>query len=99
MLVVYKVSSHTYYLGRLLVRHMQFFSLVNLIAERLVVTELLQDEVSPGKIEAELARLLFDDRARHEMQTALAEVRGKLGYSGASLRAASLALNLLGQKK
>ncbi len=95
MLVVYKVSSYTYYIGRLLVRHMQFFSLVNLIAERLVVTELLQEEVNPGKIEAELARLLFDDRARHEMQRALAEVRGKLGHTGASLRAASLALNLL----
>ncbi len=99
MVVVYKVSPHTYFIGRLLVRHMQFFSLVNLIAERSVVPELLQDEVNPGKIEAELVRLLFDDKARHEMQTALAEVRGKLGNPGASRQAARLALKFLGQKQ
>ncbi len=99
MVVVYKVSPHTYFLGRLLVRHMQFFSLVNLIAERSVVPELLQDEVNPGKIEAELVRLLFDDKARAEMQTALAEVRCKLGHPGASQQAAGLALKLLDLKK
>ena len=99
MVVVYRVSPHTYYLGRLLVRHMQFFCLVNLIAERSVVPELLQDEVNPGKIEAELVRLLFDDMARREMQMALAEVHGKLGKPGASQRAAGLALKLLGWKK
>ena len=95
MVVVYKVSPHTYFIGRLLVRHMQFFSLVNLIAERSVVPELLQDEVNPGKIEAELVRLLFDDKARAEMQMALAEVRSKLGQPGASQLAAGLALKLL----
>jgi len=99
MVVVYKVSPHTYFIGRLLVRHMQFFSLVNLIAERLVVPELLQDEVNPCKIEAELVRLLFDDKARTEMQMALAEVRGKLGQPGASQQAAGLALKLLSSKK
>jgi lipid-A-disaccharide synthase len=78
---------------------MQFFSLVNLIAERSVVPELLQDEVNPGKIEAELVRLLFDDKARTEMQMALAEVRSKLGQPGASQQAAGLALKLLGSKK
>jgi lipid-A-disaccharide synthase len=99
MVVVYKVSPHTYFLGRLLVRHMQFFSLVNLIAERSVVPELLQNEVSPGRIEAELVRLLFDVRARKEMLTALTEVRCKLGQPGASYQAAGLALKLLGRKK
>ena len=99
MVVVYKVSPHTYFIGRLLVRHMQFFSLVNLIAERSVVPELLQDEVNPGRIEAELVRLLFDDKAKAEMQMALAEVRCKLGQPGASHQAAGLALKLLGSKK
>ncbi|MFH2122413.1 MAG: lipid-A-disaccharide synthase [Pseudomonadota bacterium] len=99
MVVVYRVSPHTYFLGRLLVRHMQFFSLVNLIAERGVVTELLQDDVQPGTIEAELARLLFDDKAGGEMRQGLAEVRDKLGSPGASGQAAALAFKLLGQNK
>jgi lipid-A-disaccharide synthase len=99
MVVVYRLSPQTYYLGRLLARHMQFFSLVNLIAERSVVTELLQEEVSPGRIEAELARLLFDDNSREEMRLGLAEVLAKLGQPGASQQAAGLALKLLDQKK
>jgi lipid-A-disaccharide synthase len=99
MLVVYRVSPHTYYIGRLLVRHMQFFSLVNLIAEQPVVTELMQDDVNPGKIEAELARLLFDEKAVSEMRQGLASVRVKLGSPGASRQAASLAFKLLDQKR
>lgn len=99
MVVVYKVSPQTYFIGRLLVRHLQFFSLVNLIAERLVVPELLQDEVNPARIEAEIARLLFDDKARGEMLAGLAEVGGKLGGPGASRQAAELAFKILGRKK
>lgn len=99
MVVVYRVSPQTYFIGRLLVRHMQFFSLVNLIAEQGVVPELLQDEVNPARIEAELARLLFDDKASIEMRQGLAAVRGKLGSSGASRQAAGLAFKLLDRKK
>lgn len=99
MVVVYRLSPQTYFLGRLLAKHMQFFSLVNLIAERSVVTELLQEEVKPGKIEAELARLLFDDNSRNEMLTGLTEVLDKLGQPGASRKAAGLALKLLDQKQ
>jgi len=95
MVVVYKVSPHTYFIGRLLIRHMQFFSLVNLIAERLVVPELLQEEVTPGKIEAALARLLFDEKAGREIRQGLTEVRVKLGNPGASRQAADLAFKLL----
>ncbi len=99
MLVVYRLSPQTYFFGKLLAKHMQFFSLVNLIAERSLVTELLQDEVSPGKIEAELARLLFDESYRQEMQAGLTEVLGKLGQPGASDQAAGLALTLLDKKQ
>jgi len=95
MVVVYKVSPQTYFIGRLLIRHMQFFSLVNLIAERLVVPELLQEEVTPGKIEAALARLLFDEKAGREIRQGLTEVRVKLGNPGASRQAADLAFQLL----
>ncbi|MCI5209876.1 MAG: lipid-A-disaccharide synthase, partial [Candidatus Electrothrix sp. ATG2] len=42
-LTTYRVSPRTYRLGRLLIRHIRFFSLVNLIAEREVIPELLQE--------------------------------------------------------
>jgi len=99
MVVVYRVSPHTYFIGRLLIRHMQFFSLVNLIAERGVVPELLQDEVTPGNIETELVRLLFDKKASREVKQGLTEVRVKLGAPGASAHAADLACKLLDRIK
>jgi len=99
MVVVYRVSPHTYFIGRLLIRHMQFFSLVNLIAERLVVPELLQEEVTPANIEADLTRLLFDEKAGREVRQGLTEVRVKLGDAGASAQAADLALKLLDRQR
>jgi lipid-A-disaccharide synthase len=94
MVVVYKVSPQTYYLGRLLVK-IQYFSLVNLIADAPVVPELLQDQGNPGSIEVELAFLLFDDYTRRKMQEGLALVRERLGRAGASEKAARLALEIM----
>ena len=94
MVVVYKVSPQTYYLGKLLVK-IQYFSLVNLIADAPVVPELLQDQGNPGSIEVELAFLLFDDYTRRKMQEGLALVRERLGGAGASEKAAGLALEIM----
>ena len=94
MVVVYKVSPQTYYLGRLLIK-IKYFSLVNLIADAPVVPELLQDQGNPGSIEVELAFLLFDEYTRRTMQEGFAVVRERLGKAGASEKAARLALEII----
>jgi lipid-A-disaccharide synthase len=94
MVVVYRVSPLTYFLGKLLVR-IKYCSLVNLIAGAPVVPELLQDQGNPGSIEIELAFLLFDEYTRHKMQEGFALVRKKLGEAGASEQAARIALEIL----
>ena len=94
MVVVYKVSPQTYYLGRLLVK-IKYFSLVNLIADAPIVPELLQDQGNPGSIEVELAFLLFDEYTRRKIQDGLALVRERLGGAGASEKAAGLALEIM----
>ena len=89
----YRFSSRTYHLGRLLIK-LRWFSLVNLIADRTVIPELLQAQVTPENIARELRVLLEDKEARDTMLRGLAEVREKLGGPGASRRAARIALNI-----
>jgi len=87
MVVVYKLAWLSYWLGRLLV-HMTHFALVNILAGRTVVPELLQQEASPERMAAEIERLLSDPGARRAQLDALAEVRRSLGEPGAARRVA-----------
>lgn len=91
MVVAYRVSPISYFLGRRFIK-VKFASLINLIANRKIVAELLQENATPDKISAELLRLLFDGEACRSMKEELAEVVGRLGEPGASRRAAELAL-------
>ena len=93
----YRVSPLTYILGRLLIRGIRFFSLVNLIAEREIIPELLQDAVTPERIAQELQPLLHQSPARNAMRQGFSEVCQRLGGPGASQRAAQVALQLLPQ--
>jgi hypothetical protein len=94
MIVVYKLSPLTYQLGKRLVK-IDFFSLVNLIAGYAAVPELLQHEVTAEKIAAELSAITTRPARMQEMKQALKEVRDKLGESGASEKAATVALQML----
>ncbi len=95
----YRTSRNTYLLGRLLIRHITHFTLVNLIGGRTIIPELLQDEITPERIAGELRRLLDDQEARQEVLAGLAEVRQRLGGPGASERAATIALAMLGEQQ
>lgn len=93
----YRLSPLTYILGRLLIRGLRFFSLVNLIAEREIIPELLQHAVTPERIAQELQPLLHQSSARSAMREGFTEVCQRLGGPGASTRAAEVALHLLPQ--
>lgn len=97
--VTYRVSPRTYRLGRLLVRNVAFFSLVNLIGRRRIIPELLQDEVTPQAIADHLTPLLQDQQTRREVLMGLKEVRERLGKPGASGRAADIALEMLAESQ
>jgi len=87
MAVVYRVTPLTATLAKPLLRT-KFFSMVNLIADRRVVTELIQDDFTPEAAARELSRLLDSSEARAELRSGLREVRNKLGPPGAVERAA-----------
>jgi lipid-A-disaccharide synthase len=91
MAVVYRLSPMTYRLGRRFV-HVDTFAMVNLIAGRRVVPELIQNDCTPAAISREVLSLLTDTARADEIRAALAEVRRKLGGPGASGRAADAVL-------
>ncbi|MCM3881950.1 MAG: lipid-A-disaccharide synthase [Vicinamibacterales bacterium] len=91
MVVVYRLSPLTYALGRRFV-HVDMFAMVNLIAGRRIVPELIQDDCTPERVSGEVLSLLADPARFDETRAALAEVRGKLGPPGASARAAEAVL-------
>ena len=74
--------------------HTPFFSMVNLIAGRRVVPELIQDDFTPRAVAKEV-RICWNTAARDEMKTGLAEVRAKLGPGGAIERAADIFARML----
>ena len=69
--------------------------IVNVIAGREVVKELLQNDANPERISNELARLLDDSAARKALQDELASVVGSLGGGGAHANAAKAVMESL----
>ncbi|TSC22791.1 lipid-A-disaccharide synthase [Corallococcus sp. Z5C101001] len=94
LVVVYRVSLVTYLVGRLMLK-VAFVSLINLLAGRRVVPELIQGDMTPANIAAEVRRVWLPGGPRDAMVQGLAEVRGRLGEAGAAHRAAETVLELL----
>jgi lipid-A-disaccharide synthase len=95
MVVVYKLSWLTYLVGRLLVR-IAHFALVNILAGRRLVPELLQREATPERMAAEIERLLADREAREAQLSGLRAVRASLGEPGAARRVAEEIAGVMG---
>ncbi|MBZ5575879.1 MAG: lipid-A-disaccharide synthase [Acidobacteriia bacterium] len=95
MVTFYKVTTPSWVAGKMLVR-VPYYSMVNLIAGRAVVPELMQGRMTGPRLAAEARRLLTDERARAEMREGLAEVRGRLTSGGsAPHRAAAIIQEIL----
>ena len=88
MVVVYRLSALTYTLGKPLVS-VSNYAMVNLIAGRMVVPELIQGDFTPMRVCEETLRILDDGAPRAGMLDALREVRTKLGAGGATRKAAA----------
>ncbi|MCI5144777.1 MAG: lipid-A-disaccharide synthase [Candidatus Electrothrix sp. AR3] len=91
MVATYRLSPRTYMLSRLLVRHIRYFSLVNLIADQKIIPELLQKEVTPKGIAYHLRMMVDNPAQRKSIVQGLAEVTAKLGQLGCAKRAAEIA--------
>lgn len=92
LVAVYRMNALTHAIGRRLVK-VPHFCLVNLIAGRQVVPELLQGDFETGRVLRELAPL-WSGPAREACLQGLDEVREKLGGPGAADRVAAATLEL-----
>ena len=100
--MVYQVAPLTWTLGRRLVR-VDRFAMVNLIAERDVVPELVQTDFTAQRVFAELRRIIPDGEARETMMAGFREVRQRLHpkerNGNASERAAKAVLAITEQRE
>lgn len=92
--VCYRTSGITYQIVKRLIR-VPYISLVNLIAEKKVVTELIQNDLTKEKLQIELSKITLDATGRNEQLEGYAAIREKMGTKGASEKAGSLMVNYL----
>jgi lipid-A-disaccharide synthase len=95
MVVVYKTSPLTFLIGRSLVK-IPHIGLVNIVAGRQIVPELIQGDMSEMNVVAEIGRILSDASYADRVRSDLASVKGKLGSPGASARVAENIIALAG---
>jgi len=93
MVMVYRLSPMTYRIGRSFVRVRQY-AMVNLVAGRSIVPELVQDGFTAEAVARETVSLLTDRTRADAMRRDLAQVRDALGAPGASRRAAKAVLGV-----
>jgi lipid-A-disaccharide synthase len=94
--VCYKGSYLSYLVARQMV-HVKYISLVNLVMDREIIHELVQDQLTPKELENELTAILSGP-GREEILSGYSKLREKLGGHGASATTARLIIQYLTQK-
>jgi len=94
MVVLYRTSWPTYLWARAVVR-IPHIAMVNVVAGRRLVSELIQHRATSTAVARELVALLRDDERCAGIRKGLGQVKGRLGEPGAIDRAASVVLELL----
>lgn len=97
MILVYRLSLFSYVLGRLLIR-VPCIGLVNLVAGRKIVPELIQYQANPDRIASVAEEIMENPRRRESMRRELLKIKDKLGDPGSSGRAAGVVMEMLGRE-
>jgi lipid-A-disaccharide synthase len=95
--VLYRAGSLEYRLLKRLVK-VKYISLINLIADRLVIREMIQDDMNVEQVNAELTKIFNDFTYRSEMLSAYGAIYKVLDTGSASENTARLMVNYLNNK-
>ena len=96
MVLFYRTTPLTFWFANVVIRfviRVKWIGLVNLVAGRTIVPELIQSAATGQRLYEEALRLLEDRPTYNEMKRDLAKVRAALGEPGASARAAEVVLS------
>jgi lipid-A-disaccharide synthase len=93
-IIVYKVSPLSYWLGKRLIK-VDYIGIVNLIAKKLLMPELIQEDASPHTIAETAIRMVKEPEKLKRLEKELTGVRDLLGGAGASDRVAGIAFDLI----
>jgi lipid-A-disaccharide synthase len=94
MVIAYKLSPLTYWLGRLLV-NTPYIGLPNIMLGKPVIKELIQHEASAENLASEISKILKDKPYAEQIRQDLLQVKQQLGEGGGSKNMALLALEML----
>jgi len=89
MLITYKISFFTEFLFRIFAKT-RWVGLVNIIAGREIVPEILQRDAKPGRLASQILSIISSKEKMDEQVQNLRQVKYTLGMPGASLRAARI---------
>ena len=95
--VCYKGNKISYLIAKNLIK-VKYISLVNLIMDKPVVKELIQNDLTPENVEAELKQLLTNHKVQRQLLDDYEDLRYKLGNAGASNNAATIIFDDLNKK-
>lgn len=94
LMIVYKVDPISYFIGKQLIR-IESIGLVNVIAERKIVPEFIQNKFRWNYMLPQMEELLFNNEKRNQVIHNLKQIKQKLGEPGASRRAAEIAMSMI----
>jgi lipid-A-disaccharide synthase len=94
MIIIYKVSAPSYYVGKMVI-NIDHIGLVNIMAGKTIVPELIQGAAIPEAIAAGVIDIITSRERMDDIKTELSKIRDMLGSPGASVRAARLAYEML----
>lgn len=86
-IVCYKANPLSVWIARKIIS-VRFISLVNLIMDKMIVKELIQNDLNPESLRRELHLILYDKEYRTQMKENYLQLKEVLGQSGASYRTA-----------
>lgn len=95
MVIVYKMAALTYWLAKRLIK-IPHIGLCNIVADKLIVKELIQHDANAQNITTEISHILDDAAYRQTMCDELRQVKEKLGQGGGVERAAQAMLEVVG---